>query len=118
MPEKAGSVPDMDLCVIMGNMLENALEACRRMEGEEQFIKVRAIVDGIFLTIVVENSFDGNWQEEGGAYLSRKEASNIRGGGVGLSSVRAVCEKHGGMMRIEINGKTWKSSALVNMKGE
>jgi len=35
-----------------------------------------------------------------------------------LSSVRAICEKHGGLMRVEINGETWRSSALVNMEEE
>jgi sensor histidine kinase regulating citrate/malate metabolism len=101
----------MDLCVIMGNLLENAVEACRYVE--EKFIKVRAVVDGDFLTVVVENSFDGIWRYEGGVYMSRKEAPETRG--VGLSSVRAVCEKYGGLMQVDMDGDRWVSSALVNM---
>ena len=117
-PEKTGKVHDMDLCVIMGNLLENAIEACLRVGDNKKFVKVRSAVDRNFLTIVVENSFDGLWLEEGGVYLSRKEFPKTRESGVGLSSVRAICEKNGGLMRIEINGQIWKTSALVYMTAE
>jgi sensor histidine kinase YesM len=115
-PSKTGRVDDMDLCVVMGNLLENALEACRRVE-KKRFIRVRAIVDGNFLIIVVENSFDGIWRERetGGGYMSRKETHETRGVGVGISSVQAVCEKYGGLLQIVINGEIWESSALVDM---
>ena len=113
-PEKVGSVPDMDLCVIMGNLLENALEACLRMERGTRFIRACAVVGGGFLTIVVENSFDGIWREEDGVYMSRKAPPETRG--VGLTSIRAICEKHGGLMQVNINSDRWESCALVSME--
>ena len=112
-PEDTGRVPAMDLCVIMGNFLENAVEACRRVARGEKFIRVRSRIDGDRLSIVVDNSFDGIWREEGGVYASRKEFPETRG--TGLRSARVVCEKHRGLIRIDISGKTWKSSALVHM---
>jgi signal transduction histidine kinase len=122
-PAKAGRVDDMDLCVVMGNLLENAVEACRRVEGHneklnDKFIRARAVVKGNYLTIMVENSFDGicREREEGGAYISRKETHGTRGVGVGLSSVRAVCEKYGGLMKVDIIANRWKTSALVDMR--
>ena len=113
-PEGTGRVPAMDLCVIMGNFLENAVEACRRVTRGEKFIRARSRIDGDRLSIVVDNSFDGIWREEGGVYISRKEAPETRG--VGLPSVIAVCEKHRGLVQFDINEETWKSSALVHMK--
>jgi len=34
----------------------------------------------------------------------------------GLSSVKAVCEKHRGLVQYEITADVWKSSALVHME--
>ena len=122
-PEKTGRVPAMDLCVIMGNLLENAVEACRRMEhggtspASDKFIRVRSMIQGDYLTLMVENSFDGVWNEKDGVYLSRKRERNKKDAreGVGLSSVKAVCAKYGGRAVFEVNGGTWRSSAVVVM---
>ena len=118
-PENTGSIPAIDLCVIMGNLLENAIEACRRIKDSSTYIRARSRIDGDALTIMVENSFDGQFREVSGAYLSRKEdGRDAPSEGVGLSSVRAVCEKHGGIARVEVTGATWKSSAVVEMNAD
>ncbi len=114
-PENTGSVPAIDLCVVIGNLLENALEATRGVKDESAYIRARSRVDGDALSIVVENSFDGQWHESGGAYLSRKEIGAFREG-VGLSSVRMVCEKHSGLAKIERLGNVWRASALMEMR--
>jgi signal transduction histidine kinase len=115
-PEDTGLVPAMDLCVIVGNFLENALEACRRVKRENRFIRIRSRVASERLSIVVTNSFDGLWREQGGVYLSRKTEGEEAREGVGLSSVKAVCEQHQGIVQYEITDDTWKSSALVHME--
>ena len=115
-PTETGLVPAMDLCVIMGNFLENAVEACRRMERGDKFIRVHSWINGDALSIVVTNSFDGKRREgENGSYLSRKTAIGEPREGVGLSSVKGICERHFGLAQYEITGDVWKSSALVSM---
>ena len=96
-PEETGTIPAMDLIVVMGNLLENALEACRRIKDGKKTIRVRSCITGNSLGIEVINSFDGQPGSEG----------------TGLSSVRAVCEKHGGTANIEINSGIWKASVLL-----
>jgi sensor histidine kinase regulating citrate/malate metabolism len=112
-PEKAGSISDMELCVIMGNFLENAVEANRRIEREEKFIRVRSRIQGEYLTIAVENTFDGICNKKDGAYFSHKRENNTEG--IGLPSVNAICTKYGGRTVISIEGKTWHSTAVVIM---
>ncbi len=118
-------VSAMDLCVIVGNLLENAVEACRHVKTEDKHIRInsRADVHGIDLSIVVENSFDGEWRVEKGVYISRKESAEVSGDqayreGVGLSSVKAICKKHGGLAEVKVTGSVWKVSALVEMRDE
>ena len=112
-PEDTGHVSAMDLCVIMGNLLENALEACRRMQHGERYITVRSAVNGNRLSIGVSNSFDGNWNVLDGVYLSRKHDKGKLREGMGISSVVAVCEKYDGRIEIEAEANVWKVSALV-----
>ncbi len=38
--------------------------------------------------------------------------------GIGIASVEAVCAKHEGLMKIDINENVWKSSVLVTMKDD
>jgi sensor histidine kinase regulating citrate/malate metabolism len=112
-PEDTGSVPALDLCVIVGNFIENALDACRRITDDGKYIRIRSRIDEDTISIVVTNSFDGVWNEKNGVYLSRKDARYKREG-VGLSSVKAICEKHRGLVRIDAGKDSWKSSALIH----
>jgi sensor histidine kinase regulating citrate/malate metabolism len=124
-PIDAGRVSDMDLCVIVGSIMDNALEACMRMpelagvtpEGSERFIRARTLIQGSFLSIVVENSFDGIWNDKGGEYYSRKRKNGGKGlrEGAGIPSVKAVCEKYDGRAAFSVEGNVWKASALVDM---
>lgn len=121
-PAQTGGVPDIDLCVIVGNLLENALEACRRMTGGERFIRVVSRVQKKeYLSLLVENSFDGLWREKDGVYYSRKRGADRAGGvsreGVGLSSVQAVCDKHDGLLRVAVEENMFKTSVLLGIGG-
>jgi hypothetical protein len=117
LPKDMGRVSEMDLCVITGNLLENAVEACARMEsGEngERFITARVKTQGAFLVITVENSFDGTWTRHGDVYFSHKPESAGKNEGVGLTSVKMVCEKYGGNLKVTAGETSWQVSALVN----
>lgn len=92
---------DPDLCVILGNLLENAVEAQKHLPPEHRYIRITAKADKNSFTLAVDNRFDGTLLTENGAYLSRKEGA---GHGVGIGSVRAVCEKYGGVLQLEVDG--------------
>ena len=48
-----------DLCVILGNALDNAIEACERGQVSKPWISIKLIYDGANLLMTIENSFDG-----------------------------------------------------------
>ena len=108
-PTHTGQVSQSDLCVLVGNLLENAVEACRTAAGDRRFIKLAATLQGERLYLTVDNSFDGQVKRDGAAYLSRKREEP----GVGLDSVRAVCEKYGGEARFETEAGVWRASVLL-----
>lgn len=104
-------VSDIDLCVIVGNAIENAIEACRCMVEGKQFIHVYAKVIEDNISFTCDNSFDGAVQMSGEDYLSRKRDGREKG--IGLSSIATVVKKHNGQMRVEHTEDTFMVSVLL-----
>ena len=81
---------EMDMCLVLSNLLENALEASLRTATVRRQIRVIAYVHAErILLIEVENAFDGELREKGGVFISSKR----RGNGLGIQSVRHIAEK-------------------------
>ena len=106
-----GAVPDNDLCVVFGNLLENAVEACSRMAEGRRFITLRSAPRQGLLIITMDNSYGGSVREENGQFYSSKRESF----GIGLSSVRAVARKYGGEARFEYDGAVFSSSVYMKI---
>ena len=86
-------VDEMDLCLVLSNLLENALEASLRTDPARRRIGVRAYMHSSRLVLIqVENAFDGEIHEKNGVLQSSKR----KGSGVGVQSVRRIAEKTGG----------------------
>ena len=104
-------VSDTDICIILGNLLENAYEACMRQKKGNKYIEVRLHQTGDVLIIMVENSYEGTVRREDGRFLSSKAEMRK---GIGITSVLDVCKKYNGIPKIEYNGSVFKVSILLN----
>lgn len=88
-------VGETDLTVLLGNLLENALEAQDRLEEEEPFIHFTIGNAHDRLIITVDNRFNGQLRKKGEELLSSKTV-----GGVGLKCVRDIVRQYGGAMEV------------------
>lgn len=87
-------VPEVDLCAIIGNLLDNAMEACLRQENpQDRFIRVFIGILKGQLYISVSNSTDGKVRKSGRLYLSSKDSPSH---GFGLMRVDRIAEKYNG----------------------
>ena len=87
-------VDEIDLCLVLSNLLENAFEASLRTAPARRRIKLTAYLHGNSLALIqVENTYDGVIREKGGVFQSSKR----KGDGIGLQSVRHIAEKSGGV---------------------
>ena len=111
-PEDSGSTPAVDLCIIVGNVLEKALDNCRRSMGGNKYIGISSQINGSSLCIEIINSTDGQRQIENSA--GHKEP--ISAEDAWLSAVKAVCLKHRGVLEHDSSGETWKVTAKVQVK--
>ncbi len=111
LPQLPG-ISDHDLCVLMGNLLENALEAQTQLPPEQRFIRVRAKGDATSFTLAIDNRFDGVVKKEDDRYLTRKEEKDH---GIGLSSVRTVCKKYNGVLQLETSGDLFLAGVVIGL---
>lgn len=87
-------ISDIDLCVVIGNLLDNAMEAClRQPEEDRRFIRVFIGVLKVQLYISVTNSLCGDLKKFQKSYLSTKGSE---GHGFGLTRIDRIVEKYGG----------------------
>lgn len=103
-------VNEMDMCLVLSNLLENALDASRRTDPARRQIEVEAYLYSSHLVLMqVTNTFDGTVEESGGAFLSSKR----KGKGVGLQSVRRIAAKNGGTCSFQYDGGVFIAKAIL-----
>jgi sensor histidine kinase YesM len=85
-----------DINVILGNLLENGIEAARQTESKRLDVNIE-LQQG-FLRIQVENSYNGKLEKRHQWLLTTKKASGLHG--IGLENVRKTVEKYDGIMEV------------------
>lgn len=87
------SVDEMDLCLILSNLLENALEASRKTTAAQQQISLEIYQHSASILLIrVENNFDGTIKEKEPSVPFHQR----KGLGIGTQSVRRMAEKNDG----------------------
>ena len=108
-------VNEFDLCILFGNLLDNAVEACERMQdGESEdglcpFVEIRAGAVRHCFLLEIRNSVDDASKETTGSIDEKKR----NGHGIGLLNVRDVVQKYNGVMRLERQEDVFQISVLI-----
>jgi two-component system sensor histidine kinase AgrC len=89
-----------DICVILGNAIDNAIEAAEKVKEYKKSIKLAMRYIQNNLSIVIINSYDGNLRrgKNGRILTTKSEPSNH---GIGLQSIKKTVEKYNGVIQIE-----------------
>ena len=93
-----------DVSVILNNALQNAVEACEKLDGRKH-IELRSYEKGSLFFLEVENDFDGHliWKKEGELLDTTKEEKRIHG--IGLDNIRRCARKYCGDVEVEVSDK-------------
>ena len=114
-----GEIPVFDMGIILNNLLDNAIEACEKLETGKGFIHLSLKQKKQFLLLEVENSFDGAVpvQSGGGLALPTTKQSILPGiiaeHGIGLENVRDVAEKYFGGVNIKVKGDVFHVTVML-----
>lgn len=90
----------MDLCIILSNALDNALEACRKIDDiQSRTVSLKIREESDFLLISVQNPVAQPPKKLGNSFLSDKKDRENHG--IGLRSIRLTAEKYSGEVLAE-----------------
>ena len=89
---QALTVSDIDLCVILGNLIDNAVESCERVEEDRRFLRLYIGVLKKQLYLSITNATAETVRKIDAAYISAKRGNH----GHGLKRIDRVVEKYGG----------------------
>ena len=138
-PEHAGGLTDAELASVFGNLLENALEACRRAVANDSatgqppaaspattgtdpeapktaavpFIRLKARLLNGHLVIVQDNTLATPPKRNGAAYISSKRDG--RQIGLGLRSLADIAAAHGGHAEFSYDAEAFHSSVIMEL---
>ena len=110
------NIRSVDLCAILGNLLDNAIEAARQVPDPSRrtaALTIRRIHQ--MLVIKVENSFSSVPVQENGELKTTKTEGGLHGWG--LKSAQTAAEKYDGMVRAGVSGEVFRAVATLSFQG-
>ena len=106
-----------DIGIILGNAVDNAIEACRKLKakepGTDAFIRISSLQKGNLLILKVENSFDGRVMRKLRNEFPMTDKVDRENHGIGLINIKSTAEKYQGTMDFKVNGRVFILSVMM-----
>lgn len=94
-----------DLIVMVGNLIDNAIEAAALCKEQKKIDLKFFESDGNFVVLYMENTYGNIIRQKGETFLSTKRVEKNHG--IGIKSVREIAEKYGGLLFLEQKEKVF-----------
>lgn len=103
-------IPSFDITVILGNLIDNALNAVKKLE-KNRYIDMKMKYTKGRLILKMENSFNGVIiEKEGIIHTSHSDKNNH---GLGLESIKTVLKKYNGTIEFEYDNDRFHIALLM-----
>lgn len=104
---------DIDLCALLSNTLDNAIEACRKIpEASERFLSVKARCQKGFFSYKVVNSKANEVTEENGCFVTSKKDAGLHG--IGLKNVKQIAAKYEGYVEVSYDEHSFTVVVMIH----
>lgn len=105
------NISEIDLCVIIGNLLDNAVEANMKMtDPAGRFIRVYIDILKGQLYISVSNARTGEVKRSGSSFFTTKESA---GHGFGLMRIDKIADKYGGFVNRQVEEGVFATEVML-----
>lgn len=102
-----------DMVVILGNLLDNAIEACERINSAKYIQMLMNYEEGCII-LRVKNSFDQVIHKDYGAFTTRKKEKSLHG--LGIKSVKNTVEKYNGIAEFTYEEAEFSADILLYLR--
>ena len=103
------NITDVELSIVIGNLLDNAIEACTASTDKEPFIRVYLVMKSNMMYFSMLNSSGDKLKKDGSLFNSKKGGFH----GFGLRRAESIIEKHGGWIKYNSEDGAFSSEFLV-----
>ena len=111
------AIQSYDIAVILGNALDNAIEACRKLKEKEPeaktFIRLSSVRKDKLLIFKIENSFDGTLKRKRQTGLPETDKADKKVHGIGLANIKNTAEKYQGTMDYKTDSRVFVLSVMI-----
>lgn len=109
-------LPDVELCALFSNTLDNALHACADVPVEGRFVELRARSAGGFFLLDMANACAADKVAHDPLPKTKRPA--VGGRGWGLEILRAISARHAGVCSFECEDGVFRTSVALELPGE
>ena len=105
-------VNDVDLCVIIGNLLDNAIEENKKLEAEKRFVRIYIGTKNTQLYIAITNAAGKKQEKSGSLFFSSKGSEH----GFGLTRVKGIVKKYDGIFTADSEDGGFTAEVLLPIR--
>ena len=107
--------PQQDLCSLLMNLLENALEGAAQVKEEDRrFLRIRVALQHGFLAVCCENSYSGNLRLDKKRQLCTTK-DHPEAHGFGLPKMSAIAEKYHSVLDVRYTQDTFTVQTALSL---
>lgn len=116
LPEKL-SIPQTDLCIVLGNLLDNAIEACNKLKNQQQppYINITINIHKGMLYFKVVNSSNGIYLFDNKKLISTKKQPEH---GYGFHNINKIVENYGGFFYYVPENNSFVATIMIPFQSE
>ncbi len=105
-------IADNDIAVLLGNLLENAIDACTEQKSPHRRVIIKGSEQANSLVFTIDNTCDNEIKKNrNGDFLTTK----ADGHGIGLTSVKKIVERYNGIFSAEKKDDMFYVSFMLNL---
>lgn len=110
--KNAAGIDEVDMCNLLGNLLDNAIEACEKCSGKQRIIEIKLRARDDKYILEVENTAPENALESNKRLATTKDDASRHG--YGVKSIKSIAEKYNGMVNFLQDGERFKSTVILS----
>ena len=104
------NVDDMDICIILGNLLDNAIEECVKIDGKRR-IEFSALQKKGYVIFVIKNTIRSELIGKTPNLSTTKNNKKLHG--IGLGSVKSAVKKNNGIIELSVDHTMFAANVML-----
>jgi sensor histidine kinase regulating citrate/malate metabolism len=105
------TIPDTDLCILLGNILDNAIEASEQVTDEKGYIDLELNDSNEILSIHCSNNYHIEPIMQNGKLVTTKTSRILHG--IGMQNIADMVKKYDGSMEYQYSDQVFSIDVLL-----